>query len=163
MVLRRNWAWVRCINSQRPMRSGCRAPGDQDFRALGAGFGAAGGKCRSRSASGRFAGLAARRGGADAVLQENLLQPQNGVQPSAHGAGRQRYGRRLLGGLERLPADEHNRSDHALPAAGDVRRCRRRPRGCIGRNTSFGRVMHAAPAPPTSVRPGMVASAYSML
>ena len=30
--------------------------------------------------------------------------------------------------LERLPADEHNRPDYAFPAAGHVRRRRRRPR-----------------------------------
>ena len=34
-----------------------------------------------------------------------------------------------FGGLERLQADEPDRPDHALPASGDVRRRRRRPRG----------------------------------
>src|ERR1700722_7146146 len=37
--------------------AGCRAPSDQDFRALGAGFGAAGGKRGGRSAGGGVAGL----------------------------------------------------------------------------------------------------------
>jgi hypothetical protein len=35
----------------------------------------------------------------------------------------------VIGCVERLSADEHDRPDHAFPTAGDVRRCRRRARG----------------------------------
>jgi len=64
-----------------------------------------------------------------------------------------RHGHCLLGGLERLPADEHHRSDHHFlrPVNFDIVADARVVR--IGRNTSFGRVMllHAADRRPVGM------------
>ena len=131
--------------------AGGRTPDDQDLSAVGAGSGAAGRKRRSGPPARRGGRLAARRRGAAAVLQEDLQRRRGGVQPGADGACRYRDGDRLLGGLERLPADEHDRPDHAFSAPGELRHRRRRPRGAHRPQHQF-RPGHAARRRTTSGR-----------